>query len=140
MEIKNKLLNHLTLSGKKETGEKNLIKSVKKLQKNSFKNSKKIFQLALINSTPIFKLHKITPEDTIIPLILQDKGDIFYYSTLSEIFESRSDHPSSSSKPCMTILCKPIWLLTAIKAISESVCFMNLETIFDSTGMPPSSH
>jgi ribosomal protein S7 len=59
MEIKNKLLNHLTLSGKKETGEKNLIKSIKKIQKNSLKSSEKIFQLALIYSTPIFKLHKI---------------------------------------------------------------------------------
>lgn len=59
MEIKNKLLNHLTLSGKKETGEKNLIKSIKKIQKNSLKSSDKIFQLALIYSTPIFKLHKI---------------------------------------------------------------------------------
>lgn len=59
MEIKNKLLNHLTLNGKKETGEKNLIKSIKKIQKNSLKSSEKIFQLALIYSTPIFKLHKI---------------------------------------------------------------------------------
>jgi ribosomal protein S7 len=59
MEIKNKLLNHLTLSGKKATGEKNLIKSIKKIQKNSLKNSNKICQLALIFSSPIFKLHKI---------------------------------------------------------------------------------
>ena len=60
MKIKNKLINHLLLNGKKETGEKNLLKSLKELQKNSNKNSNNIFQLALIHSTPIFKLHKIT--------------------------------------------------------------------------------
>ena len=59
MEIKNKLLNLLTTNGKKETMEKNFIKSLKKIQKTSIKSSKKIFQLALIYSTPIFKLHKI---------------------------------------------------------------------------------
>lgn len=59
MKIKTKLINHLTLNGKKETGEKNLLKSVKELQKNSTKHSSKIFQLALVHSTPIFKLHKI---------------------------------------------------------------------------------
>ena len=59
MKIKTKLINHLTLNGKKETGEKNLLKSVKELQKNSTKRSSKIFQLALVHSTPIFKLHKI---------------------------------------------------------------------------------
>ena len=58
-EIKNKLLNILTVSGKKEIGEKILVKSIKKIQKTSIKSSKKIYQLALIYSTPIFKLHKI---------------------------------------------------------------------------------
>nr|YP_009167308.1 ribosomal protein S7 [Fistulifera solaris]ALG35776.1 ribosomal protein S7 [Fistulifera solaris] len=59
MKIKTKLINHLTLNGKKETSEKNLLKSVKELQKNSTKRFSKVFQLALIHSTPIFKLHKI---------------------------------------------------------------------------------
>lgn len=59
MKIKSKLINHLTLNGKKETSEKNLLKSVKELQKNSKKRFSKVFQLALIHSTPIFKLHKI---------------------------------------------------------------------------------
>ena len=60
MKIKNKLVSHLLLNGKKETGEINLLKSIKELQKNSNKKSNEIFQLALIYSTPIFKLHKIT--------------------------------------------------------------------------------
>jgi ribosomal protein S7 len=59
MRIKTKLINHLTLNGKKEVGEKNLLKSIKELQKSSIKKSDTIFQLALINSTPIFKLHRI---------------------------------------------------------------------------------
>ena len=59
MKIKNKLINHFILNGKKETGEKNLLKSIKELQKNSTKKSNSIFQLALIYSTPIFKLHRI---------------------------------------------------------------------------------
>ena len=59
MIIKTKLINHLTLNGKKEVGEKNLLKSVKELQKNSNKKSDTILQLALIKATPIFKLHRI---------------------------------------------------------------------------------
>ena len=59
MKIKTKYLNHLTLQGKKETSEKQLLKSFKAMQKISNKNSEKIFQLALIFSIPIFKLHKL---------------------------------------------------------------------------------
>lgn len=59
MQIKTKLVNHLMLNGKKETGEKNLLKSVKELQKSSSKKSSRVFQLAVLYSTPIFKLHKI---------------------------------------------------------------------------------
>lgn len=59
MKIKTKLINHLMLNGKKETGEKNLLKSIKELQKNSSKKSHGVVQLALIYSTPVFKLHRI---------------------------------------------------------------------------------
>ena len=59
MKIKNKLVNHITLSGKKETSEKNLLKSFKELQKNSFKKLNNIIQLALIYTMPLFKLHVI---------------------------------------------------------------------------------
>lgn len=59
MQIKTKLVNHLMVNGKKETGEKNLLKSVKELQKSSNKKSSRVFQLAMLYSTPIFKLHKI---------------------------------------------------------------------------------
>jgi ribosomal protein S7 len=59
MKIKTKLINLLTLSGKKEVGEKNVLKSIKELQKTSNKKYSEILHLALIYSTPIFKLHKI---------------------------------------------------------------------------------
>ena len=58
--IKNKIINHLIINGKKETSEKILKESVKKIQKESKKQLKKIMQLAIINSTPIFKVHKIS--------------------------------------------------------------------------------
>jgi ribosomal protein S7 len=59
MKIKTKLINLLTTDGKKEVGEKNLIKSLKELQKNSNKKDSEILNLALIYSAPIFKLHRI---------------------------------------------------------------------------------
>ena len=59
MKIKFKLINHLTLDGKKEVSEKNLLKSIKNLQKNSNKCSNKIFQITIIYLTPIFKLHRM---------------------------------------------------------------------------------
>lgn len=59
MKIKSKLINHLTLNGKKEVSEKNLLKGIKDLQKNSNKCSNKIFQIALVYLTPVFKLHKM---------------------------------------------------------------------------------
>lgn len=59
MKIKNKLINHITLSGKKETSEKNVIKILKELQKSSFKKFSNIIQFSLIYSIPIFKLHVI---------------------------------------------------------------------------------
>jgi small subunit ribosomal protein S7 len=60
IEIKNKLINHLTVNGKKNESEKILLKSVKELQKISKKSSKKLIQLALVSATPIFKLNIIT--------------------------------------------------------------------------------
>ena len=60
LDIKNKLINNITLDGKKKTSEKILLKSLKELQKSSKKQSKEILKLALIQSTPIFKLHRIS--------------------------------------------------------------------------------
>nr|QDA21759.1 ribosomal protein S7 [Proschkinia sp. SZCZR1824] len=60
MKIKLKMINHLILNGKKETGEKEFCKNFKNLQKKSRKCSNKIFQLALISSTSVFRLHKIS--------------------------------------------------------------------------------
>nr|YP_009485523.1 ribosomal protein S7 [Nitzschia alba]AVR57587.1 ribosomal protein S7 [Nitzschia alba] len=46
------------ISGKKNTGEKILLKFAKRLQKSSDKNFKNLVQLAIINSTPTFKLNE----------------------------------------------------------------------------------
>jgi len=48
----------IMVSGKKNTGEKILLKFAKKLQKSNNKHFKKIIQLAIINSTSSFKLNE----------------------------------------------------------------------------------
>ena len=79
IELKNKIINHLILNGKKETGEKILLKSFKELQKSSKKQPKKLIKLALIFSTPIFKIYKITIKKKkkklkkFLPLLIQKK-------------------------------------------------------------------
>jgi len=60
LDIKNKLINNITLDGKKKTSEKILLKSLKELQKSSKKQSKELVKLALVQSTPVFKLHRIS--------------------------------------------------------------------------------
>lgn len=60
LDIKNKLINNITLDGKKKTSEKILLKSFKELQKSSPKQSKELIKLALVQATPIFKLHRIS--------------------------------------------------------------------------------
>lgn len=56
--LRTKLINVLMTSGKKCTGEKILLKSVKKLQKLSTKHIKTLIQMAIINSTSTFKLNE----------------------------------------------------------------------------------
>ena len=60
IEIKNKLINHLIVKGKKNKSETIALKSFKTLQIDSKKSSKRLFQLALISNTPIFKINTIT--------------------------------------------------------------------------------
>jgi ribosomal protein S7 len=60
INIKSKIINNVTLNGKKDTSNKILLKSLKQLQKNSLKQSKKLINLSFILTTPIFKIHKIT--------------------------------------------------------------------------------
>jgi ribosomal protein S7 len=45
-------------SGKKNTGEKILLKFAKKLQKSSNKHFKNLVQAAIVNSTPTFKINE----------------------------------------------------------------------------------
>jgi len=56
--LKTKIVNMIMVSGKKNTGEKILLKFAKKLQKSNNKHFKKIIQLAIINSTSSFKLNE----------------------------------------------------------------------------------
>ena len=82
MEIKNKIINHLMLSGKKETGKKILLKSLKEIQKDSKKQSQELIKLGIMYSTPTFKLHKITNNKQkkrnkkirVIPAFISDKN------------------------------------------------------------------
>lgn len=59
INIKNKIINNLTVNGKKDTSKKIVLKSLKQLQKNSLKQAKKLVNLSFILTTPIFKVHKI---------------------------------------------------------------------------------
>lgn len=55
--LKKKIINTLMKSGKKNTGEKILLKFAKRLQKFSDKHFKNLVQVAIINSTPTFKIN-----------------------------------------------------------------------------------
>jgi ribosomal protein S7 len=59
INLKNKIINNLTQSGKKRTCEKMLIQFFKKFQKDAFKNYKNIVKLAIKNATPIFLIKKV---------------------------------------------------------------------------------
>lgn len=48
------------VNGKKETGERVLLKSLKEIQKESKKQSQELIKLGIAYATPAFKLHKIT--------------------------------------------------------------------------------
>lgn len=56
--LKTKVINVLITSGKKNTGEKILLKFAKRLQKSTNKHFKTLVQVAVINSTPTFKLNE----------------------------------------------------------------------------------
>lgn len=58
LNLKNKIINTLMKSGKKKSGEKILLQTLKSLQKASNKNSKILLQSAIINSTSAFKLNE----------------------------------------------------------------------------------
>jgi len=59
VNIKMKIINHLTLNGQKHTSEHQTLTSFKNLQKKSKKKSKQITQLALLHLAPVFKIQKI---------------------------------------------------------------------------------
>ena len=60
MELKKKLINHITKNGKKHKSEKSVTKSFKVAQKSQKKNHGKITKLSIINTIPTFKIIKLT--------------------------------------------------------------------------------
>lgn len=82
IEIKNKLINHIIINGKKNKSEKIIWKSFKTLQTISKKSSKRLLQLALVSTTPIFKINTITQKkrkkkkqkSKIIPAFISNKA------------------------------------------------------------------
>jgi ribosomal protein S7 len=60
IEIKKKLINHVTIKGKKNISEKIIYRSMKTLQTLSKKSSNKILQLSIVFCMPIFKINAIT--------------------------------------------------------------------------------
>lgn len=58
LEIKNRIYNISLNNGNKKTGEKNVLRTLKKLQKLSKKQHLNIISLAIKNSTPALKMNK----------------------------------------------------------------------------------
>src|SRR5210317_1062749 len=56
--LKKKIINTLMKSGKKTTGEKILLKSLKSLQKSTDKNFKTLLHSAIVNSASAFKVNE----------------------------------------------------------------------------------
>jgi ribosomal protein S7 len=56
--LRTKIINILMKNGKKNTGEKSLLKFAKRLQKSSDKHFKNLVQVAIINTTPTFKINE----------------------------------------------------------------------------------
>ena len=54
--LKQKVIGHLIIGGRKKKSEKVLLKSIKSLQKQSLKSYKEIINLAVMNAIPIFKV------------------------------------------------------------------------------------
>jgi ribosomal protein S7 len=57
-KLKEKIINTLMLCGQKKTGEKILIKTIKRLQKSTVKKSKSLLHVSVINATPTFKFNE----------------------------------------------------------------------------------
>jgi ribosomal protein S7 len=58
LHLKNKIVNTLMKSGRKTTGEKILLKSLKSLQKSNSKNFKTLLHSAVVNSSSAFKVNE----------------------------------------------------------------------------------
>jgi len=59
INLKDKMYNHLMVSGNKLTCEKKILNNFKILQKNNKKNHTEIIKLAIVNSSPIIQLRQI---------------------------------------------------------------------------------
>ena len=59
LNIKNKILNHLTTNGKKETCEKTFLKSSKSLQKSLLKNYRELIKIGILNASSIISVKQV---------------------------------------------------------------------------------
>jgi ribosomal protein S7 len=59
LNIKHKILNHLTTNGKKETCEKTFLKSSKSLQKSLLKNYQELIKIGIINASPTISVKQV---------------------------------------------------------------------------------
>lgn len=80
--IKTQIFNKLMKNGSKQTSEKVLFKSIKKIQKLSHKkNFEDIIKLGLINSSPIIYIKTIRrkrKQTVEFPFLLKNRARIFY--------------------------------------------------------------
>jgi ribosomal protein S7 len=59
LNIKHKLLNHLTTNGNKETCEKTFLKSSKSLQKSLLKDYQELIKIGVINASPTINVKQV---------------------------------------------------------------------------------
>lgn len=116
--IKNKFLNLLMCSGNKQTSEKLLIKSLKKIQtKFTHKNCKDFIKTGLINASPVLfvknikRKRKRTME---FPFLLNENLRLFY--SLKFIIKNSSKKNSQTFYNKLTTE-----LIESVKNISQSV-------------------
>lgn len=106
IEIKNKLINHLCIHGKKGKSEKIVCKSIKTLQATSKKSSKKLLQLALISSAPVFKINTFTQKKRkkkkqkakLIPAFISSKMSRISFAIKLIVTATRKKRTSSISQ------------------------------------------
>lgn len=93
----NKIINIITLNGKKIKSEQIILKSIKELQKHFSKKTQTIVQLSLILSSPIFKLYEIKQKkrkkkpNKIIPTFIVKQNSRISFAIKLIIYEAKKN-------------------------------------------------